>query len=143
VTLEMCLNTADGMRVLATGMSNAGQAQQVRDIADALCDGTRTAAIGRGAGSPPANPPASLVGSGDGGGVVPQGPTGPTGEAGPTGETGQTGTTGETGPTGETGATGASGETGPGATGSGSTGHGGTTGSSGTTGPSGPTGRPS
>jgi hypothetical protein len=47
VTMEACLDTAEGMLVLADGVSNAGQATQIRDIAEALCLGTRTAAIPR------------------------------------------------------------------------------------------------
>ena len=46
VPMPVCLNVADGLRVLAGGVSNAGQAQQIRDIADALCQNVTTAAIG-------------------------------------------------------------------------------------------------
>lgn len=45
VPLRVCLNTADGLRVLATGVVGAGTAVQIRDIADSLCLGVRTAAI--------------------------------------------------------------------------------------------------
>jgi hypothetical protein len=141
VPMPACLNAADGLRVLADGVQNVGQAQQIRDIADALCEGIQTAAIeAPGAGSGGGGGftvPQSLVGPGTEGGPGPTGPTGESGPTGPTGESGPTGPTGESGPTGPTGETGVSGgETGPGATGSGSTGH------DGTTGPSGPTGNP-
>src|SRR5690349_24504558 len=46
VTMPVCLNAAEGLRVLATGMEDEGRAQQILDIADALCEGVRTAAIG-------------------------------------------------------------------------------------------------
>lgn len=48
VTMPVCLNAAEGLLVLAGGVSDDGQASQVRDIADSLCDGARTAAIRRG-----------------------------------------------------------------------------------------------
>src|SRR5688572_18686344 len=37
-----CLNAADGLRVLAEGVSNAGEAAQIREIADTLCVDTQT-----------------------------------------------------------------------------------------------------
>jgi hypothetical protein len=46
VPRRSCLNAADGLRVLATGVTTDEQAQQINDIADALCRGSRTAAIG-------------------------------------------------------------------------------------------------
>src|SRR5690606_10319395 len=46
VPMPSCLNAADGLRVLADGVGNAGQEKQIRDIADSLCLGLRTAAIG-------------------------------------------------------------------------------------------------
>lgn len=61
VTMPICLDTAEGMLVLAGGMSNPGQAQQIRDIADGLCENTQTAATGGAGGSnPPAGPPQSI-----------------------------------------------------------------------------------
>src|SRR5690349_19059192 len=45
VPLKVCLNAADGLRVLAAGVEDPGTAQQIIDIADALCDNIRTAAI--------------------------------------------------------------------------------------------------
>jgi hypothetical protein len=44
VPLPVCLNTADGLRVLATHVGG-GTGMQIRDIADSLCLGVRTAAI--------------------------------------------------------------------------------------------------
>jgi hypothetical protein len=46
VPRRVCLNAAEGLRVLATGVTNEDQAKQINDIADALCLGNRTAAIG-------------------------------------------------------------------------------------------------
>lgn len=48
VRLPVCLNAADGIRVLAGGVSTDDQQAQIEDIADALCIGTNTAAIRRG-----------------------------------------------------------------------------------------------
>ena len=45
VPRPVCLNAADGLRVLATGVTNEDQAKEINDIADALCLGNRTAAI--------------------------------------------------------------------------------------------------
>jgi hypothetical protein len=45
VPRPVCLNAAEGLRVLATGVTNDDQAKQINDIADALCLGNRTAAI--------------------------------------------------------------------------------------------------
>src|SRR5690349_13778998 len=41
VPRNVCLNAADGLRVLATGVTVDEQADQIRDIADALCAGNR------------------------------------------------------------------------------------------------------
>jgi hypothetical protein len=41
-----CINAAAGLRVLATGITIPDQANQINDIADALCRSTQTAAIG-------------------------------------------------------------------------------------------------
>lgn len=46
VPRRVCLNAADGLRVLAAGVTNVDQVNQILDIADALCLGNRTAAIG-------------------------------------------------------------------------------------------------
>lgn len=46
VPRPVCLNAAEGLRVLATGVTNEDQAKQITDIADALCRGNRTASIG-------------------------------------------------------------------------------------------------
>jgi hypothetical protein len=48
VPRRACLNAADGIRILATGVSTAEQSAQISDIADALCAGTSTASIGNG-----------------------------------------------------------------------------------------------
>lgn len=45
VPRRACLNAADGLRVLATGVTKEEQATQINDIADALCIGSRTASI--------------------------------------------------------------------------------------------------
>jgi hypothetical protein len=47
VSRQACLNAADGIRVLATGVSIAEQSQQISDVADALCAGNRAASVGR------------------------------------------------------------------------------------------------
>jgi hypothetical protein len=47
VPRPVCLNAADGLRILATGVTREDQAQQIEDIADALCTGARTASLGR------------------------------------------------------------------------------------------------
>lgn len=47
VSRQACLNAADGLRVLASGVSSPEQSTQISDIADALCAGHRTASIGR------------------------------------------------------------------------------------------------
>lgn len=47
VPRPVCLNAAEGLRVLAAGVTNEDQAKQITDIADALCLGNRTAAIRR------------------------------------------------------------------------------------------------
>ena len=45
VRLPVCLNAADGLRVLADGIDSEGQAAEVQEIADTLCLGTSTAAL--------------------------------------------------------------------------------------------------
>lgn len=66
VPMPVCLNAADGIRVLAGGVSSSDQEAQINDIADSLCDGTNTAAIRRGLGD--LNSLASAGPAGDGGG---------------------------------------------------------------------------
>lgn len=66
VSMPVCLNAADGLRVLAGGVSSSDQQAQIEDIADSLCDGTNTAAIRRGLSD--ANSLSSAGGDGDGGG---------------------------------------------------------------------------
>ena len=66
VSMPVCLNAADGLRVLAGGVSSSDQQAQIEDIADSLCDGTNTAAIRRGLSE--ANSLSSSGGAGDGGG---------------------------------------------------------------------------
>lgn len=66
VSMPVCLNAADGLRVLAGGVSSSDQQAQIEDIADSLCDGTNTAAIRRGLSE--ANSLSSAGGAGDGGG---------------------------------------------------------------------------
>jgi uncharacterized membrane protein YgcG len=66
VSMPVCLNAADGLRVLAGGVSSPEQQTQIEDIADSLCDGTNTAAIRRGLSD--ANSLSSAGGAGDGGG---------------------------------------------------------------------------
>jgi len=51
ITTPICRNTADGLRTLARGISNARRARQVRSLANDLCGGSR----GVGAGGPPAS----------------------------------------------------------------------------------------
>lgn len=51
VSMPVCLNAADGLRVLALGVSNSDQQVQIEEIADSLCDDTSTAAIRRGLGN--------------------------------------------------------------------------------------------
>jgi hypothetical protein len=46
VSRRACLNAADGIRILAQGVSTEAQSQQILDIADALCTGRRTASLG-------------------------------------------------------------------------------------------------
>ena len=70
VTMPICLNTADGLLVLADGVENDGQAAQIRDIAASLCVGATTAAIG-GGGAP--GPFDSLSSSDDDDDVAPLG----------------------------------------------------------------------
>ena len=84
VTMPVCLNAADGLRVLAGGVQDGARARQIQDIADALCKGVRTAAIGTPAvlladngndngngndgdngGGPGVTPPAGPPGDGD------------------------------------------------------------------------------
>ena len=55
VPMPVCLNTADGIRVLARGANTAATARQLNDIADSLCLGGGTAAI------PAATPPEPAV----------------------------------------------------------------------------------
>src|SRR6476660_8413720 len=45
VPKPICLDAAQGIRVLAGGVSSAGQRQQILLIADSLCRGSATAAI--------------------------------------------------------------------------------------------------
>ena len=68
VSMPVCLNAADGLRVLAGGVSSEDQEAQINDIAESLCDGTNTAAIRRGLGD--INSLASAGPAGDGGGGV-------------------------------------------------------------------------
>jgi hypothetical protein len=77
---KVCLNAADGLRVLATGVTNEDQANQINDIADALCLRNRTAAIrgpgglfdtvssGGAGGAGDGNPGGGAGGGGGGGG---------------------------------------------------------------------------
>ncbi len=58
VPLPVCLNTADGIRVLARGANSGATTRQLNNIADSLCLGGGTAAI-PGATAP--GPAASLV----------------------------------------------------------------------------------
>jgi hypothetical protein len=55
VPMRVCLNTADGIRILAQAADSDATAQQLLDIADSLCLGVGTAAIGS------TEPPVSLV----------------------------------------------------------------------------------
>lgn len=55
VSLRVCRNTADGMKVLARGMTNGKQARQVIGLANDLCDA-------KSAGVPRLGPPASIAG---------------------------------------------------------------------------------
>ncbi|MGB3338898.1 MAG: hypothetical protein WBA73_17105, partial [Devosia sp.] len=73
VPRPVCLNTAEGIRVLATGVDSAGTAGQIRDIADALCFGIRTAGIAPLANEDGSdnNDPSVSDGNGVGVGVVP------------------------------------------------------------------------
>jgi hypothetical protein len=82
VPLKVCLNAADGLRVLAGGVEDPGTAQQIMDIADALCDNIRTAAIGdeEEAGQGGGNGPAGVLDFGS--------TSGPSGAGGNSGENG-------------------------------------------------------
>ena len=68
VTLPVCLNAADGLRVLAGGVSTESQQTQIEDIADSLCDGSSTASIRRGELTD------TLAGTSSGEGLVASGP---------------------------------------------------------------------
>jgi hypothetical protein len=59
----VCLNAADGLRVLSKGMTDLARGKQINDIADALCDKILTAAI---TASVPAN---GRNGNGDSSGI--------------------------------------------------------------------------
>jgi hypothetical protein len=64
VPRRVCLNAAEGLRVLANGVTDdADEASQINDIADALCLRNRTAAIGTPGG-------VGLIDSSGGGGDV-------------------------------------------------------------------------
>jgi hypothetical protein len=74
VSRRACLNAADGIRILAGGVSTAEQSKQITDIADALCAGNRTASTGRpGTGGNSGfsfSVPESLSEKSDGGGTI-------------------------------------------------------------------------
>ena len=67
VPRKVCLNAADGLRVLASGVTDVDQVNQILDIADALCLGNRTAAI-HGPGLVESVGTSSIVGGSNAGG---------------------------------------------------------------------------
>jgi hypothetical protein len=59
ITRPQCIELQRSVRLLANGVSEAATKQQVKDIADALCEGRITASVGGGAGD--SGPPMSLA----------------------------------------------------------------------------------